>query len=197
MKNLCQSKYSINASSEYVWTPSTYEGQRPLLVWLHPAGGCPHSMRKYHKYLFKEYPYNICGISSGNDIFRPYNVLCALEDCLEKYSDKINQQKIHMTGFSMGARGVWDFVLEFPEIIKSFSVVAGYGCYLRSHRLTNKDIFIIHSKNDEVVPFEESVKMLQSLYETNNVQFDYGYNDSHGKTSAVYLRKEFYTNAFK
>ena len=102
----------------------------------------------------------ICPMSNG-DIFNPDSVHECILDFFNKKGVK-NRETI-MIGFSMGARGCWDYGFEYSNtIVNTIFPMSGYGCYLRTQKLGSLMSVIVHNEDDRVIHPNQSKMMHQS-----------------------------------
>lgn len=135
----------------------------PLVVYLHPAGIRESRFVPFYSKLREDGKKFVClSHSSGPDIHNPDSVKVAIDAVCENHPN-IDRNRIYIAGFSMGARGAWDFAFEYPHVPAAMIVVSGFGSYLRAHRILDLPVSIVHGKRDFVVPFEESEKMYSAL----------------------------------
>ena len=87
-------------------------------------------------------------------------VLALVEHVLDEHS--IDRGRVLVTGFSMGGRGAWYFAARHPELFTGTIVMAGSPGE-EVDRLTSTPIYLIHSPDDEVVPFEPVVEAYRTL----------------------------------
>jgi predicted peptidase len=77
----------------------------------------------------------------------------------------IDRRRILVTGFSMGGRGSWYMAARHPEMFSAAIVVAGSPPEGTVDKLDKMPLYVIHSRDDEVVPIgptKEAVKTLES-----------------------------------
>jgi predicted peptidase len=85
-------------------------------------------------------------------------VLELLERVRSEY--RIDADRILVTGFSLGGNGSWFMAAEHPEIFSAAIPMAGWAQPDWLDELTETPLYVIHARNDEVVPFaaaEEAV----------------------------------------
>jgi predicted peptidase len=87
----------------------------------------------------------------------------AVNDLLDAVikSYKIDTKKIVATGFSMGGCGTWYFAGKYPQRFSAAIPVAGFPP--ASAEGWRVPVFAVHSRNDEVAPFEPTVERIQEL----------------------------------
>jgi predicted peptidase len=168
----------------------------PLIVYLHGAGsyGDP---KKYTGAIKDMCPYEKPEFAILNPMAGPDEIWDpdAIAGLIRGYVLKnypINPNRIYLTGFSMGGRGVWDCATEYPDLYAAVSALSGFSCYLRAAKMRDVPSWTFHSKDDYVVPFEESWKMVGALKQCGaTAKLTALENAGHG-TIGVYRSKEFY-----
>jgi predicted peptidase len=83
-----------------------------------------------------------------------------LDAVIKSYN--IDTKKIAVTGFSMGGRGTWYFAQKYPQRFSAAIPVAGFPP--DSAEGWRVPVFAVHSRNDEVAPFEPTVERIQELH---------------------------------
>jgi predicted peptidase len=78
-----------------------------------------------------------------------------LDHIRETYS--IDPQRIMVTGYSMGANGTWYMAARHPDIFSIAIPVSGTGMKQQEDlmKTIKSQIYVIHSRNDEVIPLQE------------------------------------------
>jgi predicted peptidase len=79
-------------------------------------------------------------------------VLSLLDDVLSRHS--INRTRILITGFSMGGRGTWYLATRHPDLFTGAIVMATGPGEGTLESLAAMPLYIIHSPDDGVVPYE-------------------------------------------
>ncbi len=74
-----------------------------------------------------------------------------LEHVFREYA--IDRDRILITGFSMGGRGAWYNAARRPDLFTAAIVIAGSPEGVDLEALATTPLFLIHSPDDEVVPF--------------------------------------------
>jgi predicted peptidase len=87
-------------------------------------------------------------------------VVALLEDVMARH--RIDPARVLVTGFSMGGAGTWYLAARRPELFTGAIVMAGSprGADLAAVRMP---IYLIHSPDDEVVPFAGAEEAYRSL----------------------------------
>lgn len=155
--------------SGYVMPPKDQYRKEPLplLVYLHGAGGGSHFTKD------EEAQYSEIGraptprcIKAFPDCppdtaWSPDAVKAFIDSICDVYYVDVN--KIYLTGYSMGGRGTWDTVMEYPNTFAAVMPLCGYSCYLKAPKMRNVPVWALHGEKDFVVPDVESRKMIETL----------------------------------
>ncbi|HDL19020.1 MAG TPA: hypothetical protein ENH29_08195 [Bacteroidetes bacterium] len=88
-------------------------------------------------------------------------VIGLLDSLKKEYN--IDTTKIIITGYSLGAVGTWYYAGKYPNIFSVAVPVSGKPQDFMISMLTDVPIYVIHSRIDEVFPFEDVVKVVEQL----------------------------------
>ena len=90
-------------------------------------------------------------------------VIGLIDHIRSEYS--IDSRKILVTGFSMGGGGTWFFAAKHPELFSIAIPIAGpvWGFTPEFLKNIKAPVYVIHSRDDETVPFSETEKMVNLL----------------------------------
>jgi len=100
---------------------------------------------------------------------RPTSALGAVIELVDLLLDEenINQERIYISGLSMGGMGTFELLSRRPDFFAAAAPICGGGNLLMAERYANNtDFWIFHGDEDSVVPVDLSRKMnkcLQSL----------------------------------
>ena len=84
-----------------------------------------------------------------------------LDEVLDRY--RIDPDRIHLTGFSMGGYGVWDLALREPHRFASLMPICGGADPSQADKLKHLPIWIHHGAKDDIIPAQASVLMYDAL----------------------------------
>ena len=85
----------------------------------------------------------------------------ARRECARRYA--VDRKRILVAGFSMGGRGTWFFASQHPELFTASIPMAECTRDQPLDRMAKMPTYIIHSRDDEVVPFEPSERAAAEL----------------------------------
>jgi len=87
---------------------------------------------------------------------------------------RIDRNRISVTGISMGGFGTWEFGIRFPRYVSACAPICGGGDPSRVKRLAGVPVRTFHGVDDDVIPVERTVSMVEELRKAG------------GKVSVVY-----------
>jgi len=83
----------------------------------------------------------------------------------------VDPRRVYLTGLSMGGYGTWDLGLAFPERFAAIVPICGGGQMIgvilgsrdKGPALKSLGVWAFHGARDNVVPLEESQRMVNAL----------------------------------
>ncbi|KAL1613900.1 hypothetical protein SLS54_010177 [Diplodia seriata] len=76
---------------------------------------------------------------------------------------RIDLQRIHLTGFSMGGGGTWKLALHTPDRFATLTPVCGYGDTLRASQVAHVLQWVHHGERDDIIDISQSERMVAAL----------------------------------
>ena len=148
-------RYAISVPADYA--PAS---PRPLVLALHPSGNDPYYggafMRRIVAPALQELGAIIvapdCPAGSWTDPAAEHAVMLLLEKVIADYA--VDRARVLVTGFSMGGRGTWHFAARHADVFTAAIPIASATGDESLDRLSNRPTYIIHSRRDEVMPFD-------------------------------------------
>lgn len=146
------------------------EERCPVIIFLHGAGSRGNDIEvlrnnPYFKITDKydDFPFitiaPLCFENTWFDLFDPLKrlVLHIVN------SDFALQDRIYVTGASLGGYATWQLAMSMPEVFAAIVPICGGGMYWNAARLINVPIWAFHGKKDNCVFVDESVKMVNAV----------------------------------
>jgi predicted peptidase len=180
----------------------------PLLVFLHGIGERgldPNIIRNFSlpKYIdeglnipFIVYAPQCPDLHAWPDLTD--SILAGTKATIGKYP--IDEKRLYLTGFSMGARGLWALSVKHPNAFLAYAAIAGripYEGFLeRLPAVKDRPLWVFHGASDESVPVDNSDKIVETLREAGASKLKYTrYEEAnHGEASDLaYQNEELYT----
>ena len=138
-------------------------------------------------------------------------LMALVKEVLSSHGKKINDQRIYVTGLSMGGYGSWDLISKNRDFFAAAAPICGGGSIERLKRILKikgaepfdiddltrvKDmpIWAFHGSNDDVVPQRESEVLIGALKEAGNknVKFTSYKGVGHDSWTRTYSNPKFY-----
>jgi len=88
-----------------------------------------------------------------------------LNDIVAQY--RIDEDRIYVTGLSLGGYGTWDLAARFPNRFAAIAPICG-GEPSRACRFKHLPVWAFHGAQDEVAPLERSQEMVDALQQCGN-----------------------------
>lgn len=155
-----------------LYLPTGYEkGKRswPLLLFLHGAGergDDPEQLKTYGPPRLlaegQELPFIVVSPQCPRGRYWLVPVLTGLLDELCG-SLRVDEERIYVTGISMGAYGVWRLAAAQAERLAAIIPICGGGDPDEACQMKHLAIWAFHGAKDAVVPLEESEIMVQAV----------------------------------
>jgi len=76
---------------------------------------------------------------------------------------RVDQQRIYLTGLSMGGFATWSWAIERPYRFAAIVPVCGGGNPLLAERIAHLPVWIFHGARDDIVPVKASQEMARAL----------------------------------
>lgn len=143
---------------------------RPLVVALHPGGspGPGYGMQFLRSIVAPALDEWGAVVVSPDAPGRRWNnetsesgVLALIDDVRARYA--VDPDRILVTGFSMGGRGTWYLAARHPDLFTAAVPMAARSDADEARRVGDMPVFIIHARDDEVVPFGPAERTAQEM----------------------------------
>ena len=185
-----------------LYLPKDYkeENQKfPLLLFLHGAGERGDDLQKVAIHgpaklikQGKEFPFIIvspqCPENQWWDI-DALNVL--LNDIVKKF--KVDEDRIYVTGLSMGGYGTWALALKYPHCFAAIAPICGAGNPVLARTIKHLPTWVFHGAKDQVVPIKHAQDMVDALKKVGgNVKFTIYPEAGHDSWTETYNNPELY-----
>ena len=133
---------------------------RPLVLALHPGGErTPYYGLSFMRSIVSPALRDLgaiivapdCPARAWSDPTSDRAVMALLESVMREYA--VDRRRILVTGFSMGGRGTWFMSARHSDFFTAAIPIAGSSGDEPLERLGRIPTYVIHSRNDQVVPF--------------------------------------------
>jgi len=152
--------------------PRGYDGQdaRPLVLALHPGGGrIPYYGAAFVEQIVGRGLDGVhavivapdCPTQAWTDPIADQAVMALLARVLADY--RIDRRRILVTGFSLGGRGTWFMASHHADVFTAAIAMAAPTGDETLDRLATIPTYVIHSREDQVVPFAPAERTARAL----------------------------------
>jgi predicted peptidase len=174
-KGLHQLQADVPGSGRVLYAVSVPDGYdpktpAPLVLVLHPGGeripyyGAQFTRRVVEPGLRQLKAIMIapdCPSAAWSDAAADKVVMTLVEQAMRGYN--IDRKRVLVVGYSMGGRGTWYMAAQHPELFTAAIPMAASTRGLTIDQLGRQPTYVIHSRADEVVPFDPAEKNARDL----------------------------------
>ncbi|MBN2167147.1 MAG: prolyl oligopeptidase family serine peptidase [Marinilabiliaceae bacterium] len=75
----------------------------------------------------------------------------------------IDQSRIYVIGFSMGATGCWDILCRYPDFFAGSLIASGVSDTMQAYRLVEVPVIAYSGENDQVAPYSLNKQMVEKI----------------------------------
>jgi predicted peptidase len=184
-----------------LYLPKNYEQKPswPLVLFLHGQGECGDDLELIKKHGLpkliaagQEFPFIIVAPQCpSNRWWHPSELTALLDEIVEKF--KVDQDRIYVTGMSMGGYGTWALAAHTPHRFAAIVPICGGGYPSRMKRIVHLPVWVFHGAHDPAVPLEMSQMLVEALKRhSGNVQFTVYPEAEHDAWSETYANPQVY-----
>ncbi len=147
-----------------------HDGKLPLVIYIHGAGGRGDNISIIRT----------IGAMAEFANGRELGAICVAPQChahtwFDIYDllleflqtmicdEKVDADRVYITGSSMGAYTTWQLLMSHPEWFAAAVPVCGGGMYWNATQVAQIPLWVTHGALDEVVLPEESLKMVKAV----------------------------------
>lgn len=124
------------------------------------------------------------------ELWDPDLLVWMLKDIIKNY--KVDEERIYLTGLSIGGLGTWETDEKYPEMFAAIAPVSGWGDPLQLWKIRHTPVWIFHGAKDPVVPVIASRVMADSLKQFDNVKLTIYPNGGHERWNETYDNAKLY-----
>lgn len=104
----------------------------------------------------------------------------------------VDEDRIYLTGLSMGGTGTWMLAMAAPERFAAIAPICGSGICWYAGTLKDIPIMMYHGDCDDIVPISESITMLSRINKQGgNAQLKICYGGVHDAWETAYNDNDF------
>lgn len=184
-----------------LYLPLNYSetGNYPLLLFLHGAGERGNDLSLVKKNgppklieEGKDLPFVVVSPQCPADKRWNTKALIALiDEIISRY--RIDQNRIYVTGLSMGGNGTWKLATEIADRLAAIIPICGWGDPFDICSIGNLPVWAFHGAKDLIVPLENSQALVDRLkYCNGNAQITVYPEAGHDSWTETYNNPEIY-----
>jgi pimeloyl-ACP methyl ester carboxylesterase len=177
----------------------------PLIIYLHGGSDRGNDLKKLYSqgipdqiYRGREFSFIIISPQC------PKHIRWSTDNWFENFyteikaNYRIDTNRVYLTGMSLGGSGTWYLAAKYPDIFAAIAPMSGFTSHMdfiddNVDKLTNIPIWAFHGKIDNVVPFEETERIIKKLDGKNkDLKFSVEPEVGHWINWLVYPNQELY-----
>jgi len=202
-KSTQQEKRSEKAGLNYLlFLPEGYDkGDKkwPLLVFLHGAGETGNNLANVKKHgppkiveKKRDFPFVVVSPQAPTRGWKPASVIALIDEVAA--TEKIDKDRIYLTGLSMGGFGTWATAAAYPDRFAAIVPICGGGDPRAAAKIKDLPVWAFHGAKDAVVKPERTEAMIKALKDAGakNVKYTLYPDAAHDSWTATYNNEEVY-----
>ena len=163
----------VRAVNYLLYLPDGYRGDTvkkwPLVLFLHGSGERGDDLQKVEVHGppklvagGKKFPFIVVSPQAPQgEGWSNADLYALLKNCKQKY--RVDEDRVYLTGLSMGGFGTWSLAMEHPEEFAAIVPICGGGDTTNIWKLRNMAVWCFHGAKDKNVPVALSQKMIGAL----------------------------------
>lgn len=202
--NSLKTSHKTRGLKYLLFLPADYMSQKkwPLILFLHGAGEKGSNLEIVKRQGLpkiiehgKELPFIVvapqCPESSFWDMHLD-ELYLLLQEVKNEYA--VDNKRIYLTGISMGGYGVWGLASKYPDEFAALVPICGGWENLNSIlKLIDIPIWVFHGALDNIVPVDESIRLVKFLKQHNaNIKLTIYPDLAHDSWTPTYQNDELY-----
>ncbi|WP_199756926.1 prolyl oligopeptidase family serine peptidase [Pedobacter sp. KBW06] len=192
----------IIESNYLLYLPEDYQQDSlkkfPLVLFLHGSGERGNDLDKVKAQGLprlveagKKFPFILVSPQSVAD-WETRDLMLLLQGLEKKY--RIDDERLYLTGLSMGGYGSWDMATKYPGLFAAVIPVCGGGDPSTVWNMRHTPTWVFHGAKDDAVPLKASQEMVDALrIENPSVKFTVFPEAGHDSWTAAYDTDSLYT----
>jgi len=188
-----------------LYLPKNYNDQKtPLMLFLHGRGESSGPLSIVAKWgpprlaeHGDELPYILvspqCPEKENWGQSGQQELLLKLIEHIEK-EFQVDQNRVYLTGLSMGGFGSWRLAADHPELFAAVVPICGGGKPEDASKLSSLPIWVWHGTDDKSVPVQRSIEMVDAIKKAGgkDIRFTTLEHVGHNSWEAAYATPELY-----
>jgi predicted peptidase len=192
----------IKIEMDYLlYLPKNYDSQEscPLVLFLHGAGERGEDIELVKKHgppkligEGKDFPFIVVSPQCPKERrWEPFELTALLDHIIK--SHKVDEDRIYVTGLSMGGFGTWRLAAYTPHRFAAIAPICGGGDAHSARLFSHLPTLVFHGAKDKAVPLERSQEMVDAIKDTSgNPRLTIYPEAGHDSWTETYDNPEFY-----
>ena len=164
---------TVTSSMNYlIFLPKSYKAKGagvPLILFLHGSGERGKDLEKVKAWgppaiaeTDPDFPFMVISPQlADGEAWHALALKGLLDQVLAKYN--VDRRRVYLTGLSLGGYGAWDLASRYPDYFAAVAPICGGGIARSVGSMRAVPTWVFHGKMDDVVPEEESARMVAAL----------------------------------
>jgi predicted peptidase len=198
----CEMEREFKVTMKYLlYLPAKYDQQEswPLMLFLHGAGERGDDLELVKKHgppklieAGQQLPFIVVSPQCPrNRRWEPFELAALLDEVVEQC--KVDEDRIYVTGLSMGGFGTWSLAGYQPDRFAALVPICGGGQPIVARLIKPVPTWVFHGAKDPVVPVEQSEEMVEALKKAGGtVRFTVYPEAGHDSWTESYANPELY-----
>jgi predicted peptidase len=198
-----EKQITITLTANYLlYLPTDYDQSDknfPLVLFLHGSGERGNDLEKVKIHGIpklisqgKDFPFIVVSPQCPELLVWNTEVLSSLLNEVEN-NYRVDQNRIYVTGLSMGGTGTWDLATSEPNRFAAIAPVCGVPDTSKACIIAHIPIWIFHGAKDNVHPIKDSEDMVAALKKCgSDVKFTMYPDAYHDSWTETYNNEELY-----
>jgi predicted peptidase len=147
------------------------KARMPLVLFLHGAGERGDDLEIVAKHgpprkieAGEDYPFILVSPQCPSESWwKPDSLMALIDEIVDRHP--VDEQRIYVTGLSMGGYGTWALAGEYPSRFAAIAPICGGGTRQHARRIAQAKIpaWVFHGAKDTTVPPDESQRLVQLM----------------------------------
>jgi predicted peptidase len=198
----CNLDRTIRVTMKYLlYLPKDYDQKPswPLMLFLHGAGERGDNLQLVTKHgppklieAGQQFPFIVVSPQCPKErSWEPFELTALLDEIGERC--KVDQDRIYVTGMSMGGFGTWALAARLPNRFAAIVPICGGGDPFRAKQIAHIPAWVFHGAKDKAVSLEMSQKMVEALKKNGgDVSFTVYPDAGHDAWTETYANPQVY-----
>lgn len=197
-------KEFVQVTNYLMYYPQDYDrdtsARWPLVLFLHGAGerGEDLNKLKFHGPAMKieqgeHYPFLVISpqLDSEHWEWEPTRLFDLVRSVVKE--NRVDQERIYVTGLSMGGFGTWKMIAEYPNYFAAALPICGGGDPETAWKMKFIPIWTVHGQKDNIVPIASTERIVEAVKKYNpDIKFTVYPDIYHDSWVPVYDSSEWY-----